>query len=69
MRKEIFINATLNNNDNNNNDNNDNNDNDNDNDDNSNNSWAAAAAADPSWDSMSGERESRGRLCGHIARH
>ena len=30
--------------------------------------WAAAAAADPSWDSMSGERESRGRLCEHIAR-
>ena len=29
---------------------------------------AAAAAADPSWDSMSGERESRGRLCEHIAR-
>ena len=30
--------------------------------------WAAAAAADPSWDRMSGERESRGRLCKHIAR-
>ena len=30
--------------------------------------WAAAAAADPSWDGMSGERESRGRLCEHIAR-
>ena len=30
--------------------------------------WAAAAAADPSWDRMSGERESRGRLCEHIAR-
>ena len=30
--------------------------------------WAAAAAADPSWDSMSEERESRGRLCEHIAR-
>ena len=30
--------------------------------------WAAAAAADPSWDGMSGERESRGRLCQHIAR-
>ena len=29
---------------------------------------AAAAAADPAWDSMSGERESRGRLCEHIAR-
>ena len=25
--------------------------------------WAAAAAADPSWDGMSGARESRGRLC------
>ena len=32
------------------------------------NLWAAAAAADPSWDRMSGERESRGRLCEHIAR-
>ena len=30
--------------------------------------WAAAAAADPSWDRMSGERESRLRLCEHIAR-
>ena len=30
--------------------------------------WAAAAAADPSWDRMSGEWESRGRLCEHIAR-
>ena len=30
--------------------------------------WAAAAAADPSWDRMSGERESRWRLCEHIAR-
>ena len=30
--------------------------------------WDAAAAADPSWDRMSGERESRGRLCEHIAR-
>ena len=30
--------------------------------------WAAAAAADPSRDRMSGERESRGRLCEHIAR-
>ena len=30
--------------------------------------WAAAAAADPSQDGMSGERESRGRLCEHIAR-
>ena len=30
--------------------------------------WAAAAAADPLWDGMSGERESRGRLCQHIAR-
>jgi len=30
------------------------------------NLWAAAAAADPSWDGMSGERESRGRLCEHI---
>ena len=29
--------------------------------------WAAAAAADPSWDRMSGERESRWRLCEHIA--
>ena len=28
--------------------------------------WAAAAAADPSWDGMSGERESRGILCEHI---
>ena len=25
--------------------------------------WAAAAAADPSWDGMSGERESRGTSC------
>ena len=25
--------------------------------------WAAAAAADPSWDRMSGERESRGTTC------
>ena len=33
-----------------------------------NNLWAAAAAADPSWDRMSGERESRGRLCEYIAR-
>ena len=32
------------------------------------NLWAAAAAADPSWDRMSGERESRGRSCEHIAR-
>ena len=30
--------------------------------------WAAAAAADPSWDGMSGERESRGILCEHVAR-
>ena len=30
--------------------------------------WAAAAAADPSWDSIIGKRESRGRLCEHIAR-
>ena len=30
--------------------------------------WAAAAAADPSRDRMSGERESRWRLCVHIAR-
>ena len=30
--------------------------------------WAAAAAADPSWDRMSGEREIRGRLCEHITR-
>ena len=30
--------------------------------------WAAAAAADPSWDGMSGERESRGRFCEHLAR-
>ena len=30
--------------------------------------WAAAAATDPSWDRMSGERESRGILCEHIAR-
>ena len=30
--------------------------------------WVAAAAADPSWDVMSGERESRGRLFQHIAR-
>ena len=29
---------------------------------------AAAAAADPSWDGMSGERESLGRLCEHIER-
>ena len=28
--------------------------------------WAAAAAADPSRNVMSGERESRGRLCEHI---
>ena len=28
--------------------------------------WAAAAAADPSRDGMTGERESRGRLCEHI---
>ena len=30
--------------------------------------WAAAAAADPSRNGMSGERESRGRLCDYIAR-
>ena len=30
--------------------------------------WAAAAAADPLWDGMSGERESRGRLCEYTAR-
>ena len=29
--------------------------------------WAATAAAEPSWDGMNGERESRGRLCEHIA--
>ena len=28
--------------------------------------WAVAAAADPSWDGMSGERESRGISCWHI---
>ena len=28
--------------------------------------WAAAAAADPSWDGMSGEWESRGILYEHI---
>ena len=28
--------------------------------------WADAAAADPSWDGMSGERESRGILYEHI---
>ena len=30
--------------------------------------WAAAAAADPSRHGMTGERESRGRLCEHIER-
>ena len=42
--------------------NNDNNDNKNNHkkENNNINLWAAAAAADPSWGSMSGERESRG---------